>query len=228
MKAARILALIAFAALIGAAGLSRVNADEWTKTTKVTFSDDVQVPGKVLPAGTYTFRLMDSPANRHIVQVFNADGTHLITTVLAIPNYQLEVSGHTILAFAERPTGEPEAIKAWFYPGDNFGQEFVYPKAETATLSQLNNTVVPTTESAPAPAPEPAAETTPAPASAAEPQPTVTAEQQQPDTAPVPVQQQAAPAELPKTGSDLPLVGLAGLIALGGALVLRNHGRQPS
>jgi LPXTG-motif cell wall-anchored protein len=229
MKAVRRLALIGFAALIGAAGLSRVHADEWTKTTKVTFSDDVQVPGKVLPAGTYTFRLMDSPANRHVVQVFNEDGTHLITTVLAIPNYRLEVSGHTILAFAERPAGEPEALKAWFYPGDNFGQEFVYPKSEAAVLSQLNNTVVPTTESAPAPAaPEPVADATPAAAPVPETQPTVTTEQQQPDTAPMPVQQPATPTELPKTGSDLPLIGFAGLIALGGALALRSSGRQPS
>jgi LPXTG-motif cell wall-anchored protein len=222
MKAVRRLALIGFAVLIGAAGLSRVHADDWTKSTKVTFSDAVQVPGTVLPAGTYTFRLMDSPSNRHIVQVFNEDGTRLITTILAIPNYQPEVSGHTVLAFAERPVGEPEALKAWFYPGANFGQEFVYPKAEAATLSQLNNTEVPATESAPASTPEPVADSTPAPES----QPAVTTVQQQPDT--TPTQETPAPAELPQTGSDLPLIGLAGLVALGGALALRSFGRQPS
>jgi len=222
MKAVRRLALLAFVALIGAAGLSRVHADDWSKTTKVTFSDAVQVPGKVLPPGTYTFRLMDSPSNRHIVQVFDADGTHLITTILAIPNYQLEVSGHTILAFAERPTGEPEALKAWFYPGDNFGQEFVYPKEEAAALSQVNNTVVPAETE---PAPQPAVETTPAPAPAPEPAPAPV--QQQMDTQPAPAQEVPAPT-LPQSGSDLPLIGLAGLVALGGALALRSFGRQPS
>jgi LPXTG-motif cell wall-anchored protein len=225
MKVVRRLALIGFAALIGAAGLSRVHADEWTKTTKVTFSDPVQVPGKVLQPGTYTFRLMDSPSNRHIVQVFDADGTHLITTILAIPNYQLEVSGHTILAFAERPTGEPEALKAWFYPGDNFGQEFVYPKAEAAELSQVNNTVVPTETE---PAPHPVAETTPAPAPAPAPEPVAAPVQQQTDAQPAPAQEAPAPAQLPQTGSDLPLIGLAGLLALGGALALRGLGRQTS
>ncbi len=225
MKVVRRLALIAFAALIGAAGLSGVHADEWTKTTKVTFSDPVQVPGKVLQPGTYTFRLMDSPSNRHIVQVFDADGTHLITTILAIPNYQLEVSGHTILAFAERPTGEPEALKAWFYPGDNFGQEFVYPKAEAAELSQVNNTVVPTETE---PAPQPVAETTPAPAPAPAPEPVAAPVQQQTDAQPAPAQEAPAPAQLPQTGSDLPLIGLAGLLALGGALALRGLGRQTS
>jgi LPXTG-motif cell wall-anchored protein len=225
MKVVRRLALIGFAALIGAAGLSRVHADEWTKTTKVTFSDPVQVPGKVLQPGTYTFRLVDSPSNRHIVQVFDADGTHLITTILAIPNYQLEVSGHTILAFAERPTGEPEALKAWFYPGDNFGQEFVYPKAEAAELSQVNNTVVPTETE---PAPQPVAETTPAPAPAPAPEPVAAPVQQQTDAQPAPAQEAPAPAQLPQTGSDLPLIGLAGLLALGGALALRGLGRQTS
>lgn len=224
MKAVRRLALMAFAALIGAVGLSGIHADEWSKTTKVTFADAVQVPGTVLPAGTYTFRLMDSSSNRHIVQVFNEDGTHLITTILAIPNYQLQVSGKTILAFDERPAGEPEALKAWFYPGDNFGQEFVYPKAEATALSTMNNTTVPSTETEPAP--QPVAETTPAPAPAPEPQPAVTPAQQQPDTAPT--QATPAPAQLPQTGSDLPLIGLTGLLALGGALALRSFGRQPS
>jgi len=225
MKAVRRLALIAFAALIGAVGLCGIHADEWTKTTKVTFTDAVQVPGTVLPPGTYTFRLMDSSSNRHIVQVFNEDGTHLITTILAIPNYQLQVSGKTILAFDERPSGEPEALKAWFYPGDNFGQEFVYPKAEAAALSTVNNTTVPSTETEPAP--QPVAETAPAPAPA--PEPVAAPVQQQTDAQPSPAQEAPAPAQqLPQTGSDLPLIGLTGLLALGGALALRSFGREPS
>jgi len=225
MKAVRRLALIAFAALIGAVGLSGIHADEWTKTTKVTFTDAVQVPGTVLPPGTYTFRLMDSSSNRHIVQVFNEDGTRLITTILAIPNYQLQVSGKTILAFDERPSGEPEALKAWFYPGDNFGQEFVYPKAEAAALSTVNNTAVPSTETEPTP--QPVAETAPAPAPS--PEPAAAPVQQQTDAQPSPAQEAPAPAQqLPQTGSDLPLIGLTGLLALGGALALRSFGRQPS
>jgi LPXTG-motif cell wall-anchored protein len=224
MKAVRRLALIAFAALIGAIGLSRAHADEWTKTTKVTFTDEVQVPGTVLPPGTYTFRLMDSPSNRHIVQIFDADGTHLITTILAIPNYQLETSGRTILAFDERPIGQPEALKAWFYPGDNFGQEFVYPKVEAAELSQVNHTEVPATETQPEPAPAPQPEAVPAPAPAPEPQPAPAEAQPAPAPAPAP----EAPAELPKTGSELPLIGLTGLLAFGGALAFRVFGRQPS
>lgn len=122
-------------------------ADEWDKATKVTFGESVQVPGQLLPAGTYYFRLMDSQADRHIVQIFNEDHTKLITTILAIPNYRLQPADKTVLTYAERPAGEPAALQAWFYPGDNFGQEFVYPKSEAERLSQANNTKVPSTES---------------------------------------------------------------------------------
>ena len=80
MKSLRILALVGFAALIGAASLSGIRADEWDKTTIVTVNEPVQIPGTVLQPGTYTFRLMESPSDRHIVQVFNADGTKLSAT----------------------------------------------------------------------------------------------------------------------------------------------------
>jgi len=99
-----------------------VRADEWNKKTVVTFSQPVELPGIVLPAGTYVFRLLDSNSDRHIVQVFDKDEMKLYTTILALPNYRLEPAGATVMHFAERPKGTPEALRAWFYPGDNFGQ----------------------------------------------------------------------------------------------------------
>src|SRR5437660_1407228 len=39
------------------------------------------------------------------------------------------------------------ALAAWFYPGDNSGQEFVYPKTEAEQLSRLNKREVPSTGS---------------------------------------------------------------------------------
>lgn len=229
MRIVRSFALLAFAALIGAACLSPVGADEWNKTTKVTVNEPVQLPNTVLQPGTYTFRLADSSSDRHIVQVFNADGTRLITTVLAIPNYQLEVSDKTILAYSERPIGEPVALKAWFYPGDNFGQEFVYPKQMAATLSQMNDTEVPVTQEAqPAPASventQPVPEAAPAPAPTTQQEPAPAESQATPQTPP----EAQPPAELPKTASEEPLIGFAGVVALCGALALRRFGRQPS
>ena len=129
--------------MLGAIVLPSARADEWNKKTVVTFSQAVEVPGKVLPAGTYTFVLLDSTSDRHIVQIFNADGTHIIATILAINDYRLQSTGDTVMKFSERPGDSPEALRAWFYPGDNFGQEFVYPKTRALQLAQTTKVVVP-------------------------------------------------------------------------------------
>jgi hypothetical protein len=114
-------------ALFGALLVPKVWADEWDKMTTVTFSGPVQVPGTVLPAGTYVFKLMDNSSNHNTVEIFN-DKTHLITTILAIPDYRTTTPEKPIFSFEERPSGQPEALKAWFYPGDNYGEQFLYLK----------------------------------------------------------------------------------------------------
>src|SRR5579862_5919470 len=112
------------------------SAGQWDKATTVTFSAPVELPNIVLEPGTYVFRLLDVPGDRHVVQVFNAEETHLYTTILAIPNNRLKPTDKTVMPFEERRTGTPEAMHAWFYPGDNFGQEFVYPKARATEIAQ--------------------------------------------------------------------------------------------
>lgn len=116
------------------------SAQSWNKRTSVTFSAPVEIPGisaQVLPAGTYVFRLLDSLSDRHIVQIFNKDESHLYATILAIPNYRLQATDKTVMTFAERAAGDPQAIRAWFYPGDNSGQEFVYPKKRAVELAKI-------------------------------------------------------------------------------------------
>jgi len=103
-----------------------VRADETDEKTIVTVNEAIQVPGKVLPAGTYVFKLLD-PNDRTVVAIYNADETHLIAMIRGIPDYRTETPSKVILRFEERPSGQPEALKAWFYPGDNSGVEFVYP-----------------------------------------------------------------------------------------------------
>jgi hypothetical protein len=112
-----------------------MQADEWNKKTILTVNESISVPNKVLPPGKYVMKLMDSQSNRHIVQIFDGDETHLITTILAIPNYRLEPTGKTQFQFWETPPGQPKALRAWFYPGDNFGQEFAYPKTEATNIA---------------------------------------------------------------------------------------------
>lgn len=216
------LCLIALAISPGA------EADTWNKKTRVTFSAPVEIPGGiVLPAGTYIFKLMDSSFNRNIVQVFNEDQTHLYATILAIPNYRLRSTDKTVMTFGEREVGSPEAIRAWFYPGANWGQEFVYPRIRAMELAKVANIPV-----LAMPAEMVTAITTPAKTVSDEP---VVALKQAPLTAvqptgneveiaqvvtPPPVQAEDTNTretvdQLPQTASQLPLLGLIGLLSLG-------------
>src|SRR5277367_185377 len=121
----------------------RAHAGEWDKRTVFTFSNPVEIPGQVLDAGIYVFKVADSASDRNIVQVFSEDENHLYGTFLTVPDYRLRPSGKTIINFEERAAGDPEAVKAWFYPGDNYGHDFVYPRAKAAALAKANNQPVP-------------------------------------------------------------------------------------
>src|SRR5271163_3100015 len=136
------------AAVIATAFSPLAKADDWNQKTVITFSQPVETPGvhikgwAVLPAGTYVFKLLGSPSDRHIVQIYNQDETVVYATILAIPNYRLRATDKTVMTFRERPVGEPEALRAWFYPGRNWGEEFVYPKARAIELAKETKTIV--------------------------------------------------------------------------------------
>ena len=193
MKHFRSIAFAAFAGLIGVALLPSLQADTWNKKTNLTVNEPLQVPSCCTPGhtvtlqpGEYVMALVDSTSDRHIVRIFDKDQQTVITTILAIPNYRLQPTGKTVFGYWEVPAGQPRALRAWFYPGDNFGQEFAYPKQTAAQIAAFVKTPVPaiavetsavedlktapivvvdesgkTTELAqttPAPAPEPAAQ----------------------------------------------------------------------
>jgi hypothetical protein len=221
-------------------------ADEWNKETIMTFNKPVEVPGMVLKPGTYDFRLLDSAADRNVVQIFNADGSHLYENVLAIPAYRLEPSDKTIVTFEERTQGEPDAIATWFYPGDNIGEEFVYPKAESAALTVKANaaiwqpSVAPPARSEPAPASVPQQAnpaSSPAFRAAAPTNPVFTKEPvqvaqattqpkpQAASTVTVP-QQKETLKKLPKTASPIPLVIVLGLLSLAGSAGLQMFSKR--
>ena len=121
----KVLAMVA-AACVSVSVPHRAAADEWDKQTIFTFSRDVEIPGKVLPAGTYVFKLADSPADRHVVQVFDGN-RRILATVLTIPAQRLRAADEPQINFEEQTAGAPLPIKTWFYPGDLGGEEFVYP-----------------------------------------------------------------------------------------------------
>ena len=217
MKIVKALFCLLAITLFGATVLSSARADTWDKKTVVTFSQAVEVPGKVLPAGTYTFQLLDSPSDRHIVQIFTADGSHIIATILAINNYRLEPTGDTVMKFSERPGDSPDALRAWFYPGDNFGQEFVYPKVRAIQLAQTTKVIVPAV----------AIETFDDDTIKTVPIVAVTPDEKEVEVATVIQTTPPAPAaaaeteELPQTASLMPLLALLGATFIGLALGLK-------
>ncbi|MGO4880447.1 MAG: LPXTG cell wall anchor domain-containing protein [Bryobacteraceae bacterium] len=195
----------------------------------MTVNQPVQITDTVLQPGQYVLRLLDSQSNRDVVQIFNRNQTHIIDTIIAVPTMRLQPTGRSVFTFWETPPGTNRAMRDWYYPGDNYGAEFPYPKH----LQQV--AMVTTTALAPAPAPEatPAPQETPAPPEA-ENQPPAEQPEQQPEvaqnTAPpapeTPAQSTPEqPAQLPKTGSPYPTIGVLGglLLFAGGLLRLKRH-----
>lgn len=135
---------------LAAAGLVAVtiavihaNAGTWNQKTTFTFNEPVAVPGQVLPAGTYTFKLFNTQADRDLVEVLGPNNNHFDGLFVTIPDYRHKPSGKPIVKFAEAPSGSPEAIRAWFYPHDSYGHEFVYPKKDARELAKASHKPVP-------------------------------------------------------------------------------------
>jgi hypothetical protein len=228
----RYITAVCCAIALTAMAASGARADEYNKKTFVTFSGAVQVPGMTLPAGTYTFKLADPENSRRVIQIWNKDATHLYTTLLTLPNQRLEPTDKVVVLFKETASGEAPAVQAWFYPGNRFGEEFVYPRNQAMKIAKASHTPVlsmpDTTKSDSASlrnssvgrvdengtvSNNDTANAAPA---------TVTAQ----NTAPAPVATSGAAqsprTELPRTASEMPLMGLLSMLALACALMLRR------
>lgn len=285
------------AALLCTAGLAGAQGVLPDRATFVTLSGPVSVPGVVLPAGEYLFRIADSQASRHIVQIFDRDRSKIFATLIAVAAERNEPSDESVITFRETPADQAPALRYWYYPGEKRGQEFVYPKSRAVEIARASGESVLAVDASsedfesmskgaitrvdPKSADVAAAETkSPAaavpaesaqaaapaatPAEPATPESTQAAAPAQPAEPAAPAEQPAAPAErpaespqasaqappttgsaasqpqptgtsgrdvtaadrddaagdreLPRTASRLPLVGLVGFLALGGAL----------
>jgi hypothetical protein len=213
--------------------------------TYFTFSAPFELPGgKTLPAGKYTFRVLDSPGNRHIVQILNEGGTEVHTTLLAIPAQRQDPPSEPEIRFMEAPANMPPAIRTWWYPGRTIGHEFIYPKDHARRLAAAQSEPVLTVAGSETSAEamktaelsrvgatgeesrvttEAAAESTTAAVERSVTQPAP----RMPEPAPAPAPRvdttrvDEARTELPRTASALPLVGLIGLASLVLAAELR-------
>lgn len=214
-------------------------ADSWDKKTTLKVNQQVMIGGSILEPGTYVLKLVESASDRHIVRVTNEQENEVITTILAIPNYRLHPTATTAFQWWETPAGNPPALRAWFYPGDNFGQELVYPKGLAARIAATTQLPVPTItaksepelKTAPLTLTQPSGKEAeliiPAAPPAAPPkrEPVLRAEAtpppapEAPEPAPAPV-----PAKLPETASPFATIGVVGLLALIAGAAFRGLG----
>ena len=210
--------------------------------TFLTFSGAVEMPGVTLPAGTYVFKLADTPS-RNVVEVWDREEKKMIGHWLFVQADRPEVSQDTVVMFKETAAGQTPALHYWYYPGERIGKEFVYPKSQAVKIAARTNERVLSTEgelsadskispvgegssasnAAPAPreesrqarAPEPA----PAPAPRAEPVPQGGSGRSNPEPVPAPRVTRTEP--LPQTASPLALSALIGVLSLAGAAGMR-------
>jgi len=232
--------IVAFTAnAVSAIILPAAKADEYNRKTVITISNPVEVPGVVLPAGTYVMRLFNSSSNRHIVQFMNEDQTRQLALTFAASAERIQPTGKTVLTMYEGSKTEPPAVRTWYYPGDTVGQEFLYPRKQALRISARSHQAVPEIETGkgltiasekeettrvtePAlvaraePAPAPLAAPAPEPIAAPEPSPA-------PEPAPAPVaapepQQPQAEVVAPQSPPSAPetLPSTAGETALAG------------
>jgi hypothetical protein len=145
MRAWRILGLtLAITGLVAPSLYAQYN-NRYMELSYLTFNAPFQVPGVALPAGTYRFQMAPILTGKAVVQVLSQDGQHIYASFIArqVHRVAYQAPTKTVVMFAERPAGIPQAVKEWFYPGDSFGEEFVYPRSTAVQIARVNHTSVP-------------------------------------------------------------------------------------
>ena len=117
-------------------------AADSAKKTPFVINESVEVPGMILEPGRYVLKLVEPSADRNVLQVFEVvqlwtgDEGRLLSTLLTMPNYDRPTTDKTVFIFFERNPKQAKALRLWFPPGRNCGQEFVYPKPQAVELAK--------------------------------------------------------------------------------------------
>ena len=136
MNSYKLWAIIFCCVLSCAIFMPAARADAWDQMTKLTFTQPMEVPGRVLPAGSYWFVLLGSDSDRNLVQIFSEDRSHLYATLQTIPVDRQQAQDKTEIKFAERPYDRPEALLEWYYPGFLSGHQFLYSRQQQKQLAR--------------------------------------------------------------------------------------------
>jgi hypothetical protein len=120
-----IAATVATAAALLITGTAAAQEIELEGRLTVTFSGPVEIPGEVLPAGTYVFEMLKGGS---LTRILSSNELHIYATLLTVPEEQQEPSGDGAVILHKNDQGGPARVDAWFVPGDPVGSEFVYKK----------------------------------------------------------------------------------------------------
>jgi hypothetical protein len=125
---------IVLAVLIGLTARVAAQNTVPSERTFMTFSNTVEMPGVTLPAGTYVFRLADTPT-RNVVQVLSGDEKDILGQWTFVQAERPRVTEDTVVMFKESPEGTMPAVQYWYYPGERIGKEFIYPKDQAQKIA---------------------------------------------------------------------------------------------
>jgi hypothetical protein len=145
MRKQGIIPLVLAAVLLALSLGTGAKADDWNKKTVVTFDQDVTIPDRVLPTGTYVFKLLNSSSNRFIVQVWDQDEMHLITTLMTVGDSYPNPNGHSyfVLDVSQTEEGVPPAVLSWFFAGSDEGRDFIYKGYSTTRILESQDSSQP-------------------------------------------------------------------------------------
>jgi hypothetical protein len=100
------------------------------KTTYLTFSRAVALPGVALNSGTYTFEIANPDTTADVVRVKSRDGSIVyfmgFTRPIARPR---GLNRNEVVSLGESAAGVAPPITAWWPMNDSTGREFVYPRS---------------------------------------------------------------------------------------------------
>lgn len=136
-----IVAASVLAVLIGLTARVAAQNPVPSERTFMTFSNTVEMPGVTLPAGTYVFRMADTP-QRNVVQVLSKDEKGILGQWTFVPSQRPRATDDTVVMFKEMPEGTTPAVQFWYYPGNTSGKEFIYPKAQAQKIANATGASV--------------------------------------------------------------------------------------
>ena len=226
MRTSKLIWTASALAIVGALTAGVASGETFDKRTVFTFDRPISVPGVTLPAGDYMFRIVDTATGRKVIQVLSGDGKTPYAMLHSIPDVRAEATEDAAVRFMETAKDQPYAVKAWWYPNERIGYEFIYPKPQAREVAEVTDEPVLTTKEettaiedtriAELARVEPAGNETPV---IAEPEPVAAAE---PEPAAVPAPEPRT--ELPVTATTIPTFAFFGVLALalaGGVRVWR-------